>query len=165
VLSSAAFAGNAAPDFSGKAPQPHIDRTLVASSGTKAIEPTDFVAFVTNEARLTDSGYAQVDRAALWLKTHPRERLVVEGHADHVGDEGFNNGLSMARAEMVRQRLVRAGIAKNRIIMVARGEVDTFENPAEKRVRLYATTMSREAIVAMNAAQPTTAEPTQTARR
>ncbi|HUS31385.1 MAG TPA: OmpA family protein [Kofleriaceae bacterium] len=166
LLSSAAFAGNAAPDFTGAAPRPHIDKSLVASSGTAPIEPGDVLQFRSDEAILTTSGYSQVDRAALWLKVHPKDNIVIEGQADHPGTEPYNSDLSMLRAEAVRKRLMSQGISRKRIIMVASGEKDQLLSPADRRVRMYATKLSPQAIYAMTAEQARNAPAVeQTARR
>jgi outer membrane protein OmpA-like peptidoglycan-associated protein len=164
VLSSAALAGPA-PDFVGAAPRPHIDRSLVASSGTSPIEPGDIVPFAYDTAQLTESGYAQVDRAALWLKVHPRQYIVLEGHASPPGAEPYNDDLSMLRAEAIRKRLLQNGISRSRIIMVARGERADLLSPAERQVRVYATKLTPQVIYAMTAPELTTTPVQQTARR
>jgi outer membrane protein OmpA-like peptidoglycan-associated protein len=164
VLSSAAFAGTG-PDFVGAPSRAHIDRSLVASSGTNPIDPGDIVPFSNDSAKLTDIGYAQIDRTALWLKVHPRHNIVVEGHADHPGTEPYNEGLSMLRAEAIRKRLLQNGISRSRIIMIASGENDLDFNPAERHVRLYATKLSPQAVYAMAAEQKKVTQPEQTARR
>jgi outer membrane protein OmpA-like peptidoglycan-associated protein len=165
VLSSAAFAGTG-PDFVGAPSRAHIDRSLVASSGDRPIDPGDIVPFAFDSAQLTDTGWAQIDRTALWLKVHPRQNIVIEGHADHPGSAAYNDDLSMLRAETVRKRLMQNGISRKRIIMVARGETDVDMSFAERHVRIYATNMSPQAVYAMSARQPrVVTAPQQTARR
>jgi outer membrane protein OmpA-like peptidoglycan-associated protein len=36
-----------------------------------------------------------------------RARIIVEGHTDDVGDEGYNQALSLARANAVKNYLIR----------------------------------------------------------
>ena len=161
VLSSAAYAGTG-PDFVGAPSRAHIDRSLVASSGTKPIEPGDTVPFAFDTCVLTDSGYAQVDRAALWLKVHPSQNIVLEGQASPPGSEEYNTSLSMLRAEAVRKRLMQHGIARSRIIMVASGEGGTM--PLQQ-VRMYSTSMKPQTVYAMTRENAKANEPLQTARR
>jgi len=148
LLSSAALADTAAPDFVGTAVRPHIDPTLVASSGTNPIEPGDVVPFTHDNAALFDSSYAQVDRAALWLKVHPRQKIVLEGHTDKTGSDVYNDDLANRRIDAVRRRLIADGIPSDRIVMLTYGERAMLENPAERRVRMYATTLSPQAVIA-----------------
>jgi outer membrane protein OmpA-like peptidoglycan-associated protein len=165
VLSSVAYAGSG-PDFVGAPARAHIDRSLVASSGTNPIEPGDVVPFAFNTAQLTDSGYAQVDRAALWLKVHPRENIVLEGQASPPGSEGYNVDLSMLRAEAIRARLLANGISRSRIIMVASGEREQLLSPPEQQVRMYSTKLAPQVIYAMTHEDAKWMEPIQqTARR
>jgi len=50
----------------------------------------------------------------------------LEGHADVRGTEAFNAALSTARAEAVRDALIRAGMPAERIIISAAGEADSL---------------------------------------
>ncbi len=51
-------------------------------------------------------------------------RLALVGHADAKGDPHYNVGLSLRRADAVKQVLVRQGVAANRIILASRGARD-----------------------------------------
>src|SRR5690349_12199133 len=102
LLSSAALAqthgATNAPDFSGDAPPRHIDRSLVLSpGGTAPIDPSQLVTFKNDSAVLDGSGTAQVDRAALWLKVHPRYRIVLQGFTDEPGTSAYNEDLALHR--------------------------------------------------------------------
>jgi len=145
LLSSVAAAdrGPAAPDFLGRAPSRHIDPSMVASPMTNPIEPVDVVAFKLDSATLTDGGMAQLDSTALWLKVHPRHRLVLEGHTDKLGAMPYNEDLANRRLSTVRAALMARGIHSDRIVMVTYGEADaiTPENPNDRRVVMFATTM------------------------
>lgn len=148
VMSSAAVAGPA-PDFLGSPAKPHIDPRLVASSGTAPIAPSDILSFRFNDDLLTTSGYDQVDRAALWLKVHPKDKIVLEGHTDHIGDPPYNNDLAMRRVYAARKRLMQDSISTDRIIMIGYGEIESAENPADRRVHMYTTRMSPQAVLAL----------------
>lgn len=54
-----------------------------------------------------------------WLIAQPDTRIALLGHSDSSGDPTRNTALSLARAEAVRDRLIAAGIAADRI--TARG--------------------------------------------
>jgi hypothetical protein len=152
LLSSAALAEDTTgPDFVGAEPRPHIDPSLVASSGVSRlpkIEPGDVVQFAYDKAQLTDAGYAQIDRAARWLESHPRENVVLEGHASTPGTIEYNDSLANERIARVRGRLLQHGISQDRIVMVVVGERQAPENPADQRVLMYSTKMSPDAVAA-----------------
>lgn len=151
LFTSAALADTTAPDFVGGAPRPYVHPSLTASNGPqKKIEPGDVVSFAFDKAVMTADGYDQVDHAARWLKSHPRHRLVLEGHTDKRGMAVYNEDLAMRRMDAVRRRLMQSGVRSDRIVMVTFGEREAIspENPNDRRVVLYATQLSPKAIAA-----------------
>jgi OmpA-OmpF porin, OOP family len=58
------------------------------------------------------------------LRSHPNSRLVIEGHTDSTGSSGYNQQLSQARADAVRNYLAAQGIPMER--MLARGMGEDF---------------------------------------
>jgi len=52
-----------------------------------------------------------------WLKEHPNTRFFIEGYASQTGSVDYNLRLSGQRAWWVRQRLIRKGIAADRILL------------------------------------------------
>lgn len=67
----------------------------------------DRIYFDTDRARIKRVSWPIVGALAEYIKAHPElERVSVEGHADEVGDDAYNAGLSHARAEAVRTMLV-----------------------------------------------------------
>lgn len=77
------------------------------------------VVFPTNSTVLSESGKASVDKVASLMREHPERTLVVEGHTDNQGREAGNQKLSERRAESVKQALIAASVAAERI--TARG--------------------------------------------
>lgn len=70
---------------------------------------------------------AAVDRAAAYLKDHPKMHVVVEGHCDERGPEAYNLSLGARRANYVRTLLVKKGADLNQIHTISYGK----EKPAE----------------------------------
>jgi hypothetical protein len=158
LFSSAAFADNAdttGPDFVNAAPRRHIDRALVASPQPQnRIDPSDVVPFLFDRADLSEAGIDEVAAAARWLKSHPRHKLVLEGHTDALGISPYNEDLATRRMETVRQYLLRFGVHSDRVVMITFGEREAMdlENPlfpADRKVVMYATQLAPEAVVAM----------------
>ena len=52
-----------------------------------------------------------------WLKDHPNTRFFIEGYASQTGSVDYNLRLSGQRAWWVRERLIRKGIAADRIVL------------------------------------------------
>lgn len=150
LLSSAALADTTGPDFVGAKPRPHIDSSLVASSGTTKIDPGDTVQFAYDRDQLTEAGFAQIDRAARWLKTHPREHVVLEGHASTPGALMYNDDLATRRINAIRNRFAQWGISTDRVVMVVYGERQAPSKPADTRVVMYTTKLAPDAIAAMS---------------
>lgn len=149
LVTSAALADTTAPDFVGGAPRPYIHPSLTASNGPqKKIEPGDVVSFAFDRDVMTADGYDQVDHAARWLASHPRHRLVLEGHTDRLGMAVYNEDLATRRMQAVRSRLLRLGVGSDRVVLVTFGEREAIspENPNDRRVVLYATQLSPRAI-------------------
>jgi outer membrane protein OmpA-like peptidoglycan-associated protein len=56
------------------------------------------------------------------LRNFPAPELVVTGHTDAVGDADSNDKLSLDRANSIRDILVEAGIPRDQIQTVGRGQ-------------------------------------------
>lgn len=138
LAAAAATPAAAGPDFvSGD----HPNKELAASDGTKRQTPLDDVVFENDSAALLSSAHQQIESAAAWLKKHPKEKVVLEGHADSIGAAAYNEDLAMRRADMVRKHLIGHGIASDRIIAVAYGEHGSEKRPSptDRRVVLFTT--------------------------
>ena len=57
--------------------------------------------------------------------------VLVVGHTDLVGTHPFNDALSRQRAELIRNELVRLGVAPENIEVVARGKREPIVPPAD----------------------------------
>jgi outer membrane protein OmpA-like peptidoglycan-associated protein len=90
------------------------------------------VFFRTEESGL--GGATEERLAKLAALVSPLEGAVIrlEGHTDARGTESFNTTLSTARAQAVRDALIRGGMPADRVIVTAAGE--TVSTAAEKDV-------------------------------
>ena len=80
------------------------------------------VAFRFNSAELTDLGKGRVYLTAQKLKEKSDIVVVVEGHADYVGSEEYNQRLGQRRAEKVMNELAQLGIETGRMSVASFGE-------------------------------------------
>ncbi len=76
-----------------------------------------------NSSVLVD-GYPSLLRVAELLQTHPGYKVRVEGHTDIIGGGPYNEKLGQARADTVRDFLVKYGASAGQITTGTRGKVD-----------------------------------------
>lgn len=103
----------------------------------------DDVLFDFEESSLRLEAESTVEKAAAYLKSNPERSALVEGHTDHSGDAEYNQDLSVARSESLKDALMSFGINENRIKTKGLGESNpvadngTFEGrQANRRVEV-----------------------------
>lgn len=80
------------------------------------------VMFQTGDSSLDDESDRRLAEIAALIEPMDGVTVVLEGHADARGDAEYNEQLSAARAEAVKESLIRAGLGSNRISTHAEGE-------------------------------------------
>ena len=103
-----------------------------------ASQAQDTVTFAFNSASLDATARSALDGQAAWLRANPEVRMTVEGHADAVGTEAYNDRLGLRRAQAVVNYLARRGVARSRLDAVeSLGErqlaVETQERERQNR--------------------------------
>jgi len=78
--------------------------------------------FASGSAKLTQSTKAALDHLAVRLLAFPEVRLSIEAYTDNKGPADINLNVSRSRAEMVRQYLVRKGVAYAQLDIQGLGE-------------------------------------------
>ena len=110
--------------------------TVAALPGKPA---TFMLYFLEGKDELTAASNAELANVLEEIKRRPEPDLLVTGHADNVGSDAFNDKLSLARAERMRELLTARGIALDRVQVAGRGKrellVNTPEGIAEERNR------------------------------
>lgn len=87
----------------------------------RSLQPLEYSVPFDRGTTLADSAAAAIDRAAGRLARNPAYEIVVEGHSGTLGDDEANRDLSRSRAERVEEALLEAGIAPDRIRVLAVG--------------------------------------------
>jgi peptidoglycan-associated lipoprotein len=110
-------------------PQP---RGIPGTSGIPALDqfyaPPDAIGFQivhfdTDEHILRQKVDIQmIHQIADYMKKHPSDLLLIEGHTDERASASYNMALGMRRANHIRQLLVKNGVNLNRIYTVSRGK-------------------------------------------
>ena len=80
------------------------------------------VNFDFDKRSLNDLGKGRTRQISSLLNSTDGLRVVLQGHADYIGSETYNEKLGMDRAEAVRQELVSLGVPADRLSTVTFGE-------------------------------------------
>ncbi|MFA5800121.1 MAG: OmpA family protein [Candidatus Peribacteraceae bacterium] len=84
---------------------------------------TQKIHFEFDRATIRPISYPILDDVASLLQKNQQINLVrIEGHTDWIGSDAYNQKLSEARANSVRQYLIQHGIAPERFVAVGYGE-------------------------------------------
>ncbi len=85
--------------------------------------PLAYINFRTASSEIASADPIPVlDQVVQALKENPELKVTVIGHTDNVGTDEYNVGLSMRRAEAVRDYLIKKGIAAGRLSTEGKGE-------------------------------------------
>jgi len=110
----------------------------VAGAGTRGplAPPPRFDVIVayfdTSRAELSPAARRDVDRAATWLATNRRARVLIEGYSDQRGEARPNQALAERRANSIRDHLVTQGVDGGRITIVTyAGQRPVCQEPLE----------------------------------
>jgi OOP family OmpA-OmpF porin len=113
---AAAPAPAPAPLAAPEPPRPVIQRITLSSD----------VLFEFDKAALRDTGKQKLDEIVSATKDARVEEVLAIGYADPIGSDQYNEKLSAARAQAVREYLVQNGVSPERIKSEGRGETREF---------------------------------------
>jgi outer membrane protein OmpA-like peptidoglycan-associated protein len=92
--------------------------------------------FDTGSYNMASGGYDRMRSLAATLNNYPKSNVIIKGHTDSVGDEGFNQRLSEQRADRVRQFMIAENVNPARITAIGFGEsmpVSTNATPSGRQ--------------------------------
>jgi outer membrane protein OmpA-like peptidoglycan-associated protein len=78
--------------------------------------------FVLGTTVLTDESEPELPKIFAEIDRRPAPEVVVIGHTDRAGDEGYNDGLSLRRAAAVAEWLIGKGVGAEIVTTAGRGE-------------------------------------------
>lgn len=80
------------------------------------------VRFDTGSSRVKPDSRHWLNIIGQYLSSQPDINVVIDGHSDSTGTTAFNDGLSVRRANAVKQQLIRNHVNKNSIFTRGYGE-------------------------------------------
>lgn len=89
------------------------DRTMFAGNT---------VYFEFDRSAVRKAERAKIVAVGEYLKSNPQTKMLVEGHCDERGTDGYNLALGERRALSVREELLNLGVASDRMQTVTYGE-------------------------------------------
>lgn len=92
--------------------------------------------FDTAKTQPTNVSTEGIDFIRTYLKNNPKASVSIYGHADEIGTNERNNRLSQARAESVKNILIKAGVDASRLNVVSVGEDTSVDKDSEGARRL-----------------------------
>jgi outer membrane protein OmpA-like peptidoglycan-associated protein len=96
---------------------------LTATRGAEGMQMTlDDIAFAPGQASLRPAAKASLGKLVAFVNRDPSKPIRIEGHTDSSGNSHANQVLSQRRADAVRDALIAAGVAANRITTAGLGE-------------------------------------------
>ena len=122
--------------------------TPTAPRPPKHVSEATFVWFGFDSAALSNAAIQTIKGVADSMRLDADRRLALHGFADSVGAQSHNEALSLRRANVVKDRLVREGIAADRITMVGMGSAEPLVSaphgvpePQNRRVVIFAVSV------------------------
>lgn len=103
-------------------PAPELPPAPMPVAPPPELSSPDAVHFAFDRAELGATSVRVVDQVAGVLLDEPQLTVRLDAHADPVGTTDWNRRLSARRGAAVRDRLVRQGVAPERITVVPHGE-------------------------------------------
>jgi len=129
----AGSAGSSAGEIAVTRPAPPAETAIpvrpgAGAAGTAAagVSPLKDVFFEYDKAIIGADQRAALNDNVNWLKANSRVKIVIEGHCDERGTAEYNLGLADRRTKALRDYLVVAGIAGDRIGTISYGKERPF---------------------------------------
>lgn len=142
--------GQGCPDSDGDRVPDNLDKCLnligsVSNNGcpemsTITADSLNLIAegiyFNTGSYQLSKESHQNLITIASVLNRFPELKVIIEGHADSVGSDASNLILSSRRAEVVKELLIKMGVAPGRLYTYAYGELKPLsDNGPSTRAR------------------------------
>ena len=116
-----------------------VKKAFGAALAAQPARPVSLLLYFVEGSTLSDESKAVVDKLFAEIARRPSAEITVIGHTDTVGNDAYNDKLSLERAQAVREILIGMGVPAANITAAGRGKrellVPTPENVGEPRNR------------------------------
>ena len=92
--------------------------------------------FDFNKSTPTNVSTEGIDFILTYLRNNPSASVDIIGHADELGRSEYNDKLSTARANSVKETLIKANISASRLNVIAAGEDSSVEKDSDATRKL-----------------------------
>ncbi|MCX7998850.1 MAG: OmpA family protein [Leptospiraceae bacterium] len=129
---------NPSPSIEEKKENSNLSKETQSSLTKEDLKKLKF-GFQKGKAELTPESLTTIDKISELLQKESSIRLKIIGHSCDVGSKSFNQKISLARADLIKNLLVQKNIDPTRIVTEGKGEKepispnDTEENRAKNR--------------------------------
>ncbi|MEM6299506.1 MAG: OmpA family protein [Bacteroidota bacterium] len=113
-------------------PEPSFDETDLEVGRTINLKN---IQFKRGTSELLPDSYSDLGSLLATLERHPDMEIELRGHTDNVGKQSINLRLSGDRVRVVREYLLKAGIARNRITTRAFGGIEPIADNSREETR------------------------------
>lgn len=103
----------------------------------------DQVLFDFDKSVIKPAAYSFLDEVATILEKNPAMNVNLQGHTDNIGTAKYNMGLSLRRADAVKQYLINKGISADRLATEGFG----FSDPATSNDTAEGRALNRRVII------------------
>jgi outer membrane protein OmpA-like peptidoglycan-associated protein len=101
------------------------------------------IDFAYAKSHLLPGSYAALDKAVKLLNSRPDLKVEIEGYTDYAGNGDYNQKLSLARAQTIKNYLVYKGIAAGRLTTAGYG----VNNPVEDNKTAEGRAMNKRIVL------------------
>jgi len=129
------------------APKQQTTPEVTTQQAPKVIDKlTVMIHFDFDKTTLTKADILELDKAVIFVKRYPDNKMTIDGYSDIVGTEDYNIKLSERRANVTKDYLVQnAGIYADNITALGHGTTD----PIGDRKTEVGRAMNRRAVISI----------------
>jgi peptidoglycan-associated lipoprotein len=128
-----------------------VDPTKIYGSGAAGLEIRDnnfitadsqrienvlkSIYFDTDKSSIAPDERSKISEAAEYMKSNPKDKLMIEGYCDWRGTRQYNLALGDRRATFVKQSLIDDGVDPARVQTLSHGDLLATENAASDAMK------------------------------
>ena len=120
-----------------------VNKSFGPALAAQPARPVSLILYFTEGSTLSDESKAVVEKMLSEIAKRPAAEITVIGHTDTIGNDAYNDKLSLERAQAVREILIGMGVSAQNVTAAGRGKrellvptADNVNEPRNRRVEL-----------------------------